>query len=133
MLQRVNVVAIIRKNGKVLVLKRSKWNKIYRHSWQMPEGGVEFGETLQRALARELKEETDLKLKKCELIAAGSSTINYFTKRFWHFIRIFYKCDVGGSIKLSKAHEEYRWVTKTQLKKLPLVKGFNYSQLEKWL
>ena len=48
--------AIIHRNGRVLVGQRRKAD---RHSlkWEFPGGKVEFGETPQQALVRELREE----------------------------------------------------------------------------
>lgn len=53
----VAVSAII-KNNKILLLKRSK--PPYEDLWSLPGGKVKFGEHIEEAAMREVKEETDL-------------------------------------------------------------------------
>lgn len=54
---RVRVAAIIVMDDKILLVRHEKNDRTY---WLLPGGGVEFGETLEQALVRELKEETNL-------------------------------------------------------------------------
>ena len=51
-------VAVLNQNNKVFVGKRID-NPIYK--WQMPQGGVDPGETFTSAMKRELLEETNIK------------------------------------------------------------------------
>ena len=54
---RPNVAALfIRPEGQLLVCERST----FPGSWQFPQGGVDLGETLDQALAREVREEIGL-------------------------------------------------------------------------
>ena len=125
--QRVMATAIIRKNGRFLMLKRSKGNRFYAGYWQFPEGGVEFGESLEQALAREVKEETGLRIKKADLLGLRSSCIEYFRQKLWHFMRAFYATETAGKIRLSAAHSEYKWVSRREMAKLKLLKGLRYG------
>jgi len=133
MLQRINVVAIVKDKGKVLMLRRSIFNKLYQFVWQFPEGGVEFGESVEKTLARELKEETGLKLNGARLLGIKSSKETYFGQDLWHLIRIYCECKVSGKIKLSKAHDRYKWASPKELKKLKMPKSLSYKDYKEFL
>ena len=52
---------IINKKGEILLLKRRK--EPYIGIWALPGGSMEFGEHLEEALEREIKEETNIDVK----------------------------------------------------------------------
>ena len=65
----VGVGAVIFNNkGEVLITKRGKKAKNEKGKWEIPGGGVEFGETLKEALMREMKEELDIEIEIIELL-----------------------------------------------------------------
>jgi ADP-ribose pyrophosphatase YjhB (NUDIX family) len=59
------VRAVILKDGKILLIKRTKPDLVY---WVIPGGGVETGETNEKALIRECQEELGVNIKIKELI-----------------------------------------------------------------
>jgi len=133
LLQRLNVVAIVKNKGKFLMLRRSIFNKLYQFHWQFPEGGVKFGESVEKALARELKEETGLKLKSARLLGLKSSKETHFGQDLWHLIRIYCACKTEGKIKLSRAHDKYEWLSPKEIKKLKMPKSLNYNDFKAFL
>jgi mutator protein MutT len=52
---------IINKKGEILLLKRRK--EPFVGIWVMPGGSIEFGESLEEALEREIREETNIDVK----------------------------------------------------------------------
>lgn len=62
---RVGVVAVVRRDdGRVLAFERSD----VPGEWQLPQGGMEIGESPQEAVWRELAEETGLDEQQVELV-----------------------------------------------------------------
>ncbi|MFQ6009859.1 MAG: NUDIX domain-containing protein [Candidatus Aenigmatarchaeota archaeon] len=131
--QRIMATAVIKRGNKYLMVRRSRYSKTYPNQWQFPEGGVKFGEEPLQALKRELNEETKLKIRNAKLLGINSSTIKYFNKRIYHFVRLLYSCKASGKIKLSRKHNDYNWFTKKEIKSLRLLKGFGYKDIEKLL
>jgi len=56
----ITVKGIVIYNDQVLILKRVRPSSDGLGYWEMPGGGLEYGETPHLALIRELKEETGL-------------------------------------------------------------------------
>ncbi|MBI5072419.1 NUDIX domain-containing protein, partial [Candidatus Woesearchaeota archaeon] len=47
---------IFNKEGKLFLMQSPKW----RNKWVIPGGKIELGETMEQAVKREIKEETNL-------------------------------------------------------------------------
>jgi 8-oxo-dGTP diphosphatase len=58
---RVTVKGVYIQDGKILLIKES--GKLSGR-WELPGGGLDFGESIKEGLEREIKEETGLKLRK---------------------------------------------------------------------
>lgn len=120
--------ALIEKNGKYLVLKRSKKNITNKGRWQFPEGKVKFGEDLINALKREVEEETNLVVTDVKLFGIHSCILKegYGVFRMY---RAIFDCRVMGRLKLSKDHDDYKWVDKKNLEKLNFISGFHSNDI----
>jgi len=105
--------ALIEKDGKLLIIKRSENAKVYPGHWDLPGGKLEHGETPKEGLEREVKEETNLEIKIGELIFSYLET-----KKHASYV-VVYACELlSDEIKLSKEHSEYKWATKEEILKL---------------
>jgi 8-oxo-dGTP diphosphatase len=125
--------AFIVRNSKVLVIKRSL--AVAKGGfWDIPGGRLEWGEDLASGLAREVLEETGLRLKKV-IAPISLSTFTNSAKPDNQIIRIIYFCTASGKIKLSHEHTEFRWVNIDEYKKLTFLDSEylallkNYSKL----
>lgn len=58
----ITVKGIVVYNQKVLLMKRARPSSDGLGYWELPGGGLEYGETPNQALIRELKEETGLSI-----------------------------------------------------------------------
>ncbi len=85
---RVTSAVLVVSDGKFLLGERNKEN--YNGYWVIPGGGVKFGETIQDAAIREIKEETGLDVEIISLI--GPKEIinvpgNYHSITFFHLAK----------------------------------------------
>ena len=104
------VAALIEKDGKYLIAKRSTGDINVFDKWEFPGGKVEIGEDEKHAIEREIKEEFVLEIKAKEFII--NNICNYPNKTV--DLRL-YSCDyVAGEFKLHD-HSEYAWVEKDNI------------------
>jgi ADP-ribose pyrophosphatase YjhB (NUDIX family) len=86
---RVRVAALIKdKKGKILLVQQTKKNSSY---WLLPGGGIEFGETAEEALHRELKEELSLQVIQSEFLLLNES-IDPMKKK--HLVQLVFQTKV---------------------------------------
>lgn len=100
------------KNGEILLVKRHHKSRTDPEKWELPGGKVEPNESFDKAIVREIKEETNLDCKVgdfCEAIQR-----DYTHKRSVQMI--MYLKDIEGEVKISDEHEDWRWV---DLKEIP--------------
>lgn len=120
----LTVDGIFFKDGKVLLVKQNKYP--FFGSWVMPGGHVEYGETVETAIKREMKEEVGVSVKIKKLFGVYSDP-----KRDprYHTASIVYLLEKGkGKIRLSKEASEFRYFS---LKKLPKKIGFDHGKILK--
>lgn len=99
------VAALIKKEDKILIAKRSTGDKNVLGKWEFPGGKVEKDEDEKVAIEREIKEEFELKIKAEKYIT--NNICNYPTKVV--DLRL-YRCKyISGGFKLHD-HSEYVWV-----------------------
>ena len=109
------VSALIRKGNKVLLVKRKK-GKYFSGFWGLPTGKVELGEKLEDALKREVKEETNLKIKVLNLYHITQE----FHDDHHHVVFAFKTKIVSGTPQAKSDASEVKWFSKNEIKKLKL-------------
>jgi ADP-ribose pyrophosphatase YjhB (NUDIX family) len=105
----VGVGAIVLDGSRVVLVKRG--HEPLQGEWSLPGGAVELGETLEAALAREVLEETGLRVRVREPVEiferiqpAGDGRIRF------HYVVIDYLCTLeGGRLQPGSDAEEVRW------------------------
>jgi ADP-ribose pyrophosphatase YjhB (NUDIX family) len=97
---RIRVSAILRWRGRILLVRHEKRGATH---WLLPGGGVRGGESLTRALQRELAEETGLGLDGGELPVEGPVVIVESIspeRSLWskHVVHVVFAGDLDGSL-----------------------------------
>ena len=92
---------VIIKNNKVVLIKKA--NGPYKGKLDLPGGTIEFGETPEQTLLREMKEEVGIDLKKFSLFDGNSTIVeweHHGKPQQIHHIGFFYKIeDYNNKIK----------------------------------
>jgi len=123
--QRKVVNGIILNKSKFLIIKRKEG--LHAGKWAFPGGILEKGETDKDALVREIKEETNLDIKK---IGRKISTYNYKRENelvtgnsYLIFVNSF-------DVKINNEIDDFRWVTIEELENLELAPGIEEEALK---
>ncbi len=110
--------AFIHKDGKVLVARRADTKAFLPGIFEIPGGKVEFGESPQQAVAREVKEELNLDV----VVGEPFYVFTYTTAQERHAVEIEFFAtlkDPGQEPQLNpEDHSEYRWVGSDEAAKI---------------
>ncbi len=111
------VIGIIKNGNKYLLTKRVHDDKRFHDKWQFPGGEIEFGESMVKALNRELKEELDIEVVILKFVEKVFEPI----RQDFHGLLIAYLCKMKNNnlkITLDADASEYGWFTLPAIMKL---------------
>ena len=114
---RVRVAAIIRHGATILLARHVKNGVSY---WLLPGGGVEFGESLEEALIRELREEASVAIR-VGALAFVNDTIAPDGER--HIVNLAFHAEItGGEVLVGPDDRlvEVRFVPIEEVNAMPL-------------
>ena len=97
------------RRGRVLLLTRSGHRTVAPGAWDTPGGRIRFGETIEDALAREVREELgpEVRFKVITILNVWS----FLPSRDQQIVGITFVGTLsGGAIALSAEHARHRWV-----------------------
>ena len=106
-------------DGRVLLVRTHKWSNL----WGIPGGKVEYGESLEDAFRREIREETGLDALNPRLVLVQEAIEHPEFHEKKHFVLINYAADVAArapAATLNDEAEEWRWTTMEEAASLPL-------------
>lgn len=104
------VAALIEKDGKYLIARRSTGDENVNGKWEFPGGKVEPNEEEMTAIEREIREEFELEVKAIKFLVNNE---HQYPGRIVD-LRL-YECKyISGEFKLHD-HHEYKFVSKDEL------------------
>lgn len=108
---------IFNQKGKVFLMKSPKWKGKYT----IPGGHIEMGETIEQALKREIKEETNLDIFDIKFITLQEFIFGEEFHEKKHFLFFDYACQAKNTdVILNKEGVEYVWISIDKALKLPI-------------
>ncbi len=106
--------------GRVLMIRTRKWSDL----WGIPGGKIEWGESSETALRREILEETGLRIQDIRFVMVQDSLFSREFYREAHFVLLNYICRVDAAqsmeVQLNAEAQEYRWMDWERVWDLPL-------------
>ena len=109
----LTIDGIILKNGKVLLEKRTV--NPFSGYWALPGGHVEYGEKVEVAVKREIKEELGISVRIKELVGVYSDPKRH---PWYHTVAVVFLCQkTRGKIGLSNEVSEFKYFSPDTLPK----------------
>lgn len=114
--QAITACVFLHKKGKLFIAKRSDSKKFLPGKYELVGGHIEFGETIEKGLKREVKEELHIDVK----IENPFYVFTYLSENGdKHLVEIDYFAKMvnpSQSIRLNlKDHSEYKWITSEEI------------------
>lgn len=120
----LTVDGIIQERGKVLLEKRSV--EPFLGFWALPGGHVDYGETVELAVKREVREELGISVRIKKLFGVYSNPKRH---PFYHTVAVVFLCEkTKGKLGLSNEVSEFRYFA---LNKLPKKIAFDHRKILK--
>lgn len=117
----VAVDAVILRKNEVLLIKRGIEPE--QGKWALPGGHIDWDESAEEALRREVEEEGGLKVRHARLVGVQSSP-----KRLRQIVAIYYLVRVEGESHTTSEAREVKWFS---VLKLPENMAFDHSEIIK--
>lgn len=118
---RVTVKALVVKDDKILLIKESPE---LSGEWELPGGGLDFGEEIHEGLKREVEEEMGVKVKSIEDRPMYVWTWRFENKRgmdWYYSLVVGYKVEFESlDFKTTEECEEIGWFSKEELENINL-------------
>jgi ADP-ribose pyrophosphatase YjhB (NUDIX family) len=109
----VGVGAVVAHEGRILLVQRA--TEPARGQWSLPGGLIELGEPLERAVAREVEEETGLIVEPVGLIELLDRIYHQGERVRYHYVIADFLCRVtGGELRAGSDAAAVRWVERAE-------------------
>lgn len=127
----IGIKGLIVKDGKFLAMHKQK---VIHDKYELPGGRVQFGETIENALKREILEETGFEVMPRKIVDSW----NYVDEPNQHqIVGVIYYCEIIGEkaeVVLSGEHDKYKWLSPNEYDELNVLfynemKNFDWTSV----
>lgn len=115
--------------GRALILKRRNSG----HSsgmWCLPGGKIEYGETIEQSIVKELREETSLVCTASRFLFYQDSLPPVAGSM--HCINLYFECSVAGTVVLNDESSKFAWIRPEDLGKYRIAFKKDLGLLRYW-
>lgn len=117
------VYGIAQYNGRILLIKKSRGP--YKGQYDLPGWRIEFWETIEEALSREIMEETWMKMIACDFLSNNEYKCKYISETSWlekefQHIWMYYKIRLEEYTEIKKWSDwhDSLWAERIEVKQL---------------
>jgi 8-oxo-dGTP diphosphatase len=124
----IGLKALVKCGNEILIIKTSA-----RGDWEVPGGRIDEGENHEQVLAREIFEETGMKLnlenKKLRYVNIDTYEDYAASHSGCKLCLIFYEVEIESKpeVKLSHEHVDYKWITKEEIVSFKIHKQLRHA------
>ncbi len=126
----VFVGCVVNSDDKVLLVNRREKQLLEADGkWELPGGKLDFGETIQQAVEREVFEETGYKVKAADIFPRPFYALWHYPSFDQHTVVFCVKCKLITAKRFRKSdHHVNRlgWFRKEEIEKLDLLPGVEF-------
>src|ERR1700679_35858 len=109
----VGVGAVVAHENRILLVRRA--TEPARGQWALPGGWIELSDPLERAIVREVEEETGLLVEPVELIELLDRIYREGERIRYHYVIADFLCRVtGGELRAASDAAQARWVERSE-------------------
>lgn len=123
------IVGLVVKDGKILMVKRNEPEAKGAHlKWEIPGGKVEFNESPQEAIVREVEEETGVKTKVKKMIPEAFLQYWDYPWGVQQTLLFAYECEFVSEGQRKNDHHvvDVEWVSISDVKKRKRLPGVDF-------
>lgn len=125
----ISVKGFISCKDKYLFIKKVSNGSKNQGFWELPGGGLNFGELPEDGLTREIREETGLNIAVLKPIITWS----FLKNNNKQVIGITYLCEAKDEkVTISEEHEDFAWVKKEDFDNINLLPELK-EDIKKWM
>ena len=125
----ISVKGFISCKDKYLFIKKVSNGSKNQGFWELPGGGLNFGELPEDGLTREIREETGLNIAVLKPIITWS----FLKNNNKQVIGITYLCEAKDEkVTISEEHEDFAWVKKKDFDNIDLLPELK-EDIKKWM